>query len=477
MPTPRLMNVLLVEPNYRSKFPPLGLMRLSTYHKSRGDRIRFVRGKDEWSRARRWDRIYVASLFTWELPRTTRTIKFYLPCVEDVKDVFVGGVGVTLVPDYVRQRVACTVVEGPLDTPGRLDPSTPAIADLVPDYSLLRKVDYDYSPHDAYFARITKGCIRSCPFCAVPKLEKQFGLMSPLRQQISEAKKQHGEKQHLVVMDNNILGIEGIENIVAEIRNLGFQANAKRKERQRTVDFNQGLDARLISQKPELARLLASLCLSPARLAFDFVGMQQSYERAIRLLAEQGLNEFTNYMLFNFKDSPRDLYDRLWVNANLNSELGIRITGFPMRFIPMDDVSRRHVAPAWKWRYLRGIQCVLLATHGLVSPNPDFIRNAFGDTYEQFLEILSMPDRYIIYREHYRNDGAVDWKREYRGLKAHQKEQLLDILCDLNRTWRERPQKLAGLDRRFRNIVEHYYPGGKTAPRTPDEDRGTPGES
>jgi hypothetical protein len=410
----------------------------------------------------------VASLFTWELPRTAKTIKFYLPCVKDPRDIFVGGVGVTLLPDYVRQRVECTVIEGPLDTPGRIGPSTPAIADLVPDYSLLRKVDYDYSPHDAYFVRITKGCIRSCKFCAVPRLEKQFGLMRPLFKQISEAKKEHGEKQNLVVMDNNILGIADIESIIAEVRNLGFQGGAKRRGRRRTIDFNQGLDARLISQKPELAKLLASICLSPVRLAFDFVGMQESYERAIRLLVKQGLNEFTNYMLFNFKDTPRDLYDRLWVNANLNSELGIRITGFPMRFIPMDDVSRRYVAPNWKWRYLRGIQCVLLATRGLVSPNPNFIRNAFGETYDEFLEILSMPDRYIIYREHYRNDGAADWRREYRRLDAREKEQLLNILCDLNTAWRERPRKLSGLDRRFRSIIEHYYPGGKAAPRTPE---------
>jgi hypothetical protein len=462
-------NILLVEPNYRSKFPPLGLMRLSTYHRSLGDRIRFVRGKDDWSRARHWDRIYVASLFTWELPRTAKTIKFYVPCVKDPSDIFVGGVGVTLLPDYVRQRVPCTVIEGPLDKPGRIGPSTPAIADLVPDYSLLRKVDYDYSPHDAYFVRITKGCIRSCQFCAVPKLEKEFGLMKPLSDQISEARKQHGEKQALVVMDNNILGVEGIENIIAEIQDLGFQADAKRRGRERSVDFNQGLDARLISEKPELAKLLASTCLSPVRLAFDFVGMLKPYDRAIRLLVKEGFSEFTNYMLFNFTDSPRDLYDRLWVNADLNTELGIRITGFPMRFIPMDDVSRRYVAPNWKWRYLRGIQCVLLATRGLVSPNPNFIRNAFGRSYEEFIEILSMPDRYIIYREHYRNDGAADWRREYRRLDGDQKGQLLDILRDLNVTWRERPQKLSCLDRRFRNIIDHYYPGGKTPPRTPDD--------
>jgi hypothetical protein len=464
------MRILLVEPNYRSKFPPLGLMRLSTYHKSRGDRVAFVRGCNEETRARRWDRIYVSSLFTWELPRTADTIDFYLPCVKDPKDIFVGGVGVTLLPDYIRKRSACTVVEGSLDTPGRLGPGTPAIADLVPDYSIIEQVDWDYYPRDAYFVRITKGCIRTCTFCAVPLLEKEFGTMSPLRQQVADAKAHHGERQHLVAMDNNILGIDGIENIIGEIRELGFQTGAKRNGRERTVDFNQGLDARLISQKPELAKLLATICVSPIRLAFDFVGIRPAYERAIRLLVAEGFNEFTNYMLFNFNDTPRDLYDRLWVNANLNKELGVRITGFPMRFIPMDDVNRHHVAPGWKWRYLRGIQCILLATRGLVSPNPDFISGAFGETFEDFLEILSMPDRYIIYRSHYRNDGAADWRKQFRRLSEEQKEQLLDMLQKLNSAPRERPQLISKLKRPFRSIIEHYYPGGRTAPRSPKED-------
>jgi hypothetical protein len=167
---------------------------------------------------------------------------------------------------------------------------------------------------------------------------------------------------------------------------------------------------------------------------------------------------------------PRDLCDRLWVNANLNKELGVRITGFPMRFIPMDDVNRRHVGAGWKWRYLRGIQCILLATRGLVSPNPDFISGAFGETFEKFLEILSMPDRYIIYRSHYANDGAADWQKEYGRLDSEQKMRLFDILAELNSSPRERPERIERLESQFRPIIEHYYPGGKTAPKTPEEE-------
>jgi hypothetical protein len=362
------------------------------------------------------------------------------------------------------------VIEGPLDVPGRLGRETPAIANLVPDYSILKRVEHEYYTWDAYFVWITKGCIRTCKFCAVPKLETEFGIMRPLRDQITDAMKMHGEKHHMVVLDNNILGIPDIAEVIADIRSLGFEAGSKRRGRKRTVDFNQGLDARLIAAQPELARLLRTICVSPIRLAFDFIGIRPAYEKAIRLLSAGGFYEFTNYMLFNFADTPHDLYERLWINAQLNTELGIRITGFPMRFIPMDDVSRRHVAASWKWRYLRGIQCVLLATRGLVSPNPEFLRHAFGETFDEFLEILSMPDRYIIYRKHYSNDGAADWRKEFSRFNAEQKAQLLDILEDLNSKPRQRRQKIARVRSPFRSIIEHYYPGGKTAPRTPQEE-------
>jgi hypothetical protein len=126
----------------------------------------------------------------------------------------------------------------------------------------------------------------------------------------------------------------------------------------------------LAGWKPAATGALAGWCLETPKPAT---------KQAIRLLVGQGFREFTNYMLFNFKDTPRELYDRLWVNASLNKELSVRITGFPMRFIPMDDVSRRHVAPGLKWCYLRGIHCILLATRGLVSPNPDFICDLNGN--------------------------------------------------------------------------------------------------
>lgn len=165
-------------------------------------------------------------------PRTANTIEFYRQSVRDPKDIFVGGTGVTLLPDYLRNRCpGCAIIKGPLDVPGRLGTGTPPIASLVPDYSLLKRVDWEDYLRDAFFVRITKGCIRTCKFCAVPLLEKEFGRLSPLRQQLAEAREPHGEKQHLVVRGNNRLGIEGIEDIIREIRDLGVEKGAKRNGR------------------------------------------------------------------------------------------------------------------------------------------------------------------------------------------------------------------------------------------------------
>ena len=458
-------SILLVEPDYRSKFPPIGLMRLATYHRSKGDAVTFVRGKDPVCKAQSWHRIYVSSLFTWELPRTVETLKYYRPAVEAPDDLIVGGVGVSLMPNYVHERVSCRIATGLLDAGGELDPLSAPLHTIVPDYSILDACEYPYTPKDAYFVKITVGCIRTCSFCAVPRLEPKFGMGYSLQAQLQRVKRAHGEKQNLVIMDNNILGVDGLEEIFAEIRDAGYAAGAKYRNRLRTVDFNQGLDSRLIEDRH--AMLLGSVCASPLRLAFDHDGIEKYYRAAIRRLADVGYRDFTNYLLFNFIDKPASLYHRMNVNLALNAELGVKITAFPMRFCPMDDVNRRYVSKDWTWRYLRGMQCVLLATHGVVSPNPEFVHKAFGGSYDEFLEILAMPDRYIIWRKSFDTNGADDWRAEYRKLSQSDKSDFLEVLARLNKS-RTRVKDVSEL-KRFRSLVEHYYPGGKMPDNRPPE--------
>ena len=129
-----------------------------------------------------------------------------------------------------------------------------------------------------------------------------------------------------------------------------------------------------------------------------------------------------------------------------------------MRYIPVTDVHRRHVADGWHWRYLRGIQCVLSATHGIVSPNPGFVARAFGKTFEEFLEILSMPDRYIMYRTKYADGPARNWRKRFRRLSPSSRKEFLDTLADLNCA--DSKTLVGRKKQRYGRLVEHYYPDG-----------------
>jgi hypothetical protein len=456
-----MANILLIEPDYRSKFPPLGLLRLSAYHRQKGDLVTFARGKVPALRDLRWHRIYISSLFTYELPRTVSTAKYYLGSVDSPKDLVVGGIGATLMPQYLRDRLPCSIVPGVLDRPGLLGPGTPAIDRFQPDYGLIQGSDL-YNPSDAYFVRVTKGCIRKCKFCAVPILEPRFEFFKPLRVQVREVIKRYGERQDLIVLDNNILASGNFAEVIADIRDVGFGAGARRLGRRRIVDFNQGLDARLISR--DNAHLLGTVCINPVRLALDYDGMKEPYSRAVRRLSHEGMRTFTTYVMFNYMDTPRSFYERLRLNVDLSENLGIRITGFPMKYAPIDDVTRRFIGPHWHWRYLRGIQCVLLATHGVVSPSMKFFNASFGESYEDFIEILCMPDRYIIDRERHRRTGASHWRRLFRKLSATQREEFLTVLGELHFAF-NRKARLARITN-FRSLLEHYYPDGN-CPITP----------
>ena len=102
-----------------------------------------------------------------------------------------------------------------------------------------------------------------------------------------------------------------------------------------------------------------------------------------------------------------------------------------MKYIPVTNRDRKFVGGKhWNPRYLRSIQCILHATHGVVGPRKKFFEAAFGKNLKEFKKLLLMPDDYIIYREKYKNNGAMEWRELYKtvSLSLKQKKEFHNIV-------------------------------------------------
>lgn len=450
--------VLLLEPSYPNKYPPLGLMKISTYHKRRGDHVTFVKGGTAKSLLDRpWDRIYVTTLFSFEWKRTEAAIDLAVKAARGQQErVFVGGIAASLMHDEftkVPRWAGVRFIRGLLDGPpavalqlsaadcefGAGDLTGTPIEELTPDYEILQDVDYAYSVSDAYFGYASRGCVRKCAFCGVPKLEGAQRDMPPLSDLVNGIAKAHGPKKDLVLMDNNVTASARYSDIIAEIRDLGFERDAKiirdgTRPMKRRVDFNQGVDARILAKSPMYLREMSKICIDPLRIAFDHVGLRKVYEKAVCMASDNGIMSLSNYMLYNFMDTPEDLYERMRINIALNEKLGIRIWSFPMRYQPVTLKDRSHVGKNWNWYYLRSFQIMLQATRGIVSGSPLYFARAYGGDREAFLRLLSFPHAFIFHRTHYEEHGdgqAVRAEYEYlrNSMSDSQERELIALLA------------------------------------------------
>jgi hypothetical protein len=91
--------ILLLEPEYKNKYPPLGLMKIAQYHGPNGkhDRVTFAKGRASDLLMHPWDRIYITTLFSFEFQKIAETIDFALAAVQgESQRIFVGGIAASL---------------------------------------------------------------------------------------------------------------------------------------------------------------------------------------------------------------------------------------------------------------------------------------------------------------------------------------------------------------------------------------------
>lgn len=548
-------NILLIEPNYKNKFPPIALMKLSTYHKMLGDHVVFYKGEfrdfilerisekcvrklteiepqGNWGSKKHyiydfiktrkkdyyaslqldsydselllgnwviyykdyywkklylaepeWDRVMITTLFTFYFDATVKCINDFKRLVKPHGLVMVGGVLATLQPKELEAATGIKPHIGLLNKPGDLDDNDIIIDSLPLDYTILEEIDYKYEMSNAYYGSLTKGCIRHCPFCAVPKLEPVYEEHIPLKERIDAVRELCGDQRDLLLMDNNVMASEKFDEIIEDIIDSGFGAGStyvepnmleisvrnlhdnindrgyirkartllldfyksiKNKEfsfqvysaleenhlmrietttkdgiynvyelvkdayakkvklkrpKKRSVDFNQGVDARLFT--PHMAKQFSRIAINPLRIAFDNMAIKDTYINAIKMCQNEGLKRFSNYLLYNFRDEPIDLYRRLKINVELCEELDIDIYSFPMKYHPLYDEhshDRNYIGKKWNMKYIRAVQAVLNVTKGCIGRGQTFFYRAFGKTEKEYMDILIMPDTLILYR-------------------------------------------------------------------------------
>ena len=218
-------------------FPNLALMKISAWHKAQGDDVVW------WTALEPCDRVYSSKVFTFtpECP--------YLP-----ENTVKGGTGY-----------------------GIMDELPPEIDAMFPDYSL-----YPHCNHAIGF--LTRGCIRKCPWCVVPRKE---GMIRPYR---TWREIKRPDSRDIVFMDNNALACQhGLE----QIEDMGGK-NVR-------VDFNQGLDARLITD--DVATLLARLkWIRFIRMSADTDVMLEVVLTAIERLKERGVKPYKVFVYVLVQD-------------------------------------------------------------------------------------------------------------------------------------------------------------------------------
>jgi hypothetical protein len=441
----------------------MGLMKFARYHKLRGDDVTYVVGKNKDAYDQFWDKIYITSVFTYDFKNLLDTIKYYSGNLFNFENMSVGGIAATLLADKIHKSTGVEVHQGLQDD---VDPfleelahtnsnysylldCAPTIDNLPPDYELVSENSkYSKITDNSFFLYSTKGCPNNCGFCAVKKLEPTYVDYIPIKKRISILRDEIGDRAGLLFLDNNIAASDTFFRIIDEIVDCGYgsgekmcyEKNGRKIYKHRSVDFNQGVDLRLLDK--EKMGALSRIAINPLRLAFDSVDLACEYEEKMKLAIECGITKLSNYMLYNYKDSPEDLYARMEINTNIIKKYGnenVKIFSFPMRYSPINQTDRKYIGKQWRKRQIRAIQLILNATHGIVSHSlreykegKGFFYRAFGENEREFSENLWMPFHYLINRDYYEleHSDIQKWRDDFRSLSTSESQEVMDWLRD-----------------------------------------------
>lgn len=359
-----MKNVLLVEPAYNNPYPPLGLLKISTWHKRKGDLVQLIKDTqhnkaiDEFQEKERcykslkdrYDTIYITSLFTYQAHYLIESIEYYKNKFPHAR-IKVGGIMATLMPEYIRKKTGIRPHVGLLR----------GAENCPPDYSWYPGLSYSIS-------FTTRGCPRNCRFCAVKKHEPEFKVKENWPQDIDVTKGQ------IIFWDNNWLASPNFEKDIERLVKF-------RKAGITKIDFNQGLDCRLLDE--EKIKLLKQTGIKPLRLAFDNCSEDGHIQNVIGLAQKYGFKDIRVYVLYNFEDD-NDTPEYFYYRINEINKLGA--LAYPMRFRALNNANGQYLSSNWDNKLLRGLKLSLMFyyTKGMISRNREAFKKIYRNNAREF---------------------------------------------------------------------------------------------
>lgn len=242
------MKILLIDID--SKIPNIALMKISAYHRREGDLVGFNIANP--------DKIYASVIFNKNRHKVDG-LRFMYPNTE----IDIGGTGRDLFKQLPSEIEQCT-----------------------PDYDL-------YQDCDSFYGFTTRGCIRDCHFCVVPRKEGKFRRVYNTPQEAIDSiiGDNVGRFRNITLMDNNILADkEWFMGISEQIL-----------ERKLKVDFNQGLDIRLLDD--EIAgRLKEMKPIVDWKFAFDSIVYQKHVLKGIEILQAHDIDTKNKCLFYVYCD-------------------------------------------------------------------------------------------------------------------------------------------------------------------------------
>ena len=266
------MNVGLIDVDGHN-FPNLALMKLSAWHKSQGDTVEWWWG---WGQ---YDRVYMAKVFD-------ETYSPDIPAPLNAKEIIKGGTGYGLdnhLPDEVERN--------------------------CPDYSI-----YPALTKDTAFGFLTRGCPRACGFCIVAEKEGRCS------RKVADLSAWWSGQKHIKLLDPNILAATEHMELLEQLA-----------DSRAWVDFTQGLDARLLTEKNVAA--LNRVKVKRIHFAWDSMEQSASILQGLELYrsfgAVQDRRKRTVYVLTNFDTGMEENLHRLYMLRSMDFDPYVTIYNKP----------------------------------------------------------------------------------------------------------------------------------------------------